>query len=100
MIEHQVTLPAGTIKRVHIDQSRIRSNINSGENLPPITVQAQGGPYKAHEVIIDGPSVLVYNGNQLSCGARLWIESRAEIRTILVDESSDLAASGDALTAI
>jgi hypothetical protein len=83
MIETATSLPEGTIKRIHVDQHRIRANNTDGTNLPVLTVQAAGGPYKAHEVEVLGPSTIVYNGEQLSCGARCWIETRAAVNTVV-----------------
>lgn len=80
MIEQNVTLSDSNIKRVHVDQARIRHNHKTGDNLPPVTVQTYKGPYKGHEVTIHGPSRVVYRGDDpLSCGARLWIETRAPV---------------------
>lgn len=80
MIEESVTIRAGLKKRLHVDQARIRRNTKTGSNDPPITVQARGGPYKAHRAVIDGPSELVYEPEDpLSCGARLWIFTEAEV---------------------
>lgn len=43
----------------------------------------QGNKTKyATEVIINGPSKLVYNGKQLSCGAMAWIETDSDIELI------------------
>lgn len=83
MIEESSTIREGLIKRIHVDQARIRANTKNGTDLPALTVQAAGGPYKAHEVDIFGPSRLVYDGSMLSCGARVWVESKAEVRTTL-----------------
>lgn len=83
MIEESRTLRKGLIKRLHVDQARIKANAKNGTDLPVLTVQAAGGPYKAHEVEIDGPSKLVYDGRTLSCGAKVWIETTAEVTTIL-----------------
>jgi len=91
MIEAPSTIPAGLIKRVHVDQHRIKSNSKSGEDAPVLTVQARGGPYKAHEVSIDGPARIVYDGSVLSCGAKCWIETTAEVTTHLRGESEAAA---------
>jgi len=40
----------------------------------------------AREVHIQGPSKLVYEGSQLNCGARAWIETDSPL--VLVDEMS------------
>lgn len=87
MIEEPSTLPAGTIKRLHVDQQRIKKNASGDSNLPPITVQTSKGPYKAHEVeILDGDGAVVARfvyqpHDPLSCGARLYIETSHEVRT-------------------
>lgn len=82
MIEHAVKLPAGTIKRIHVDQKRIRKNTKQGTDLAAITVQTSKGPIKCHEVAIDGPSKMVYRPHDpLSCGARLWIETKGAVET-------------------
>jgi hypothetical protein len=74
-------LRRGLIKRIHVDQHRIRINHKHGTSLPVLTVQARGGPYKAQEVEIMGPSRLVYSPKKpLSCGAKVWIFSTAEVR--------------------
>lgn len=84
MVEETTTLREGLVKRVHVDQKRIKANAKNGTTLPTMTVQARGGPYKGHRVKIDGPSVLE-GGDPLSCGARVWIYTTAEV-TIEVEE--------------
>ena len=86
MIEHSVTLPEGKVKRIHVDQHRIKANRKDGTNLPFLTVQANGTSHKAHKVIIDGPSTLTSPGNTLSCGATTWIETTAEVRTVVHED--------------
>lgn len=88
MDETPTTLREGLIKRLHVDQHRIKANAKNGTDLPVLTVQAAGGPYKAHEVEINGPSKLVYDGRTLSCGAKVWIETMAEVVTFVRGEES------------
>lgn len=83
MNEQPSIIPEGYIKRIHVDQARIKANAKHGTDLPALTVQANGGPYKAHEVIVNGPGKFVYAGEQLSCGARCWFETESEIETIV-----------------
>lgn len=83
MIETSSVLRAGIVKRIHVDQKRIKANLRDGTDLPPLTVQALGGPYKAHEVEIYGLSRMVYDGTVLSCGARVWLETMGEVKTIV-----------------
>ena len=59
-------------------------NAKDGGNRPVYTVKTKGKTLYAREVIINGPSRLVYNGDQLSCGARAWITTQADIT--LIDE--------------
>ena len=76
------------MKRIHIHQGKIRSNKKHGTNDPAITVKT----YKkntqtvvvsneyAHEVVILGASKIIYSpDNPLACGARVWIETDAEV---------------------
>lgn len=83
MNETPTTIRAGLLKRLHVDQNRIKANLKDGTDLPVVTVQAVGGPYKGHEAVIDGPSRLVYADHALSCGARVWVETTAEVTTII-----------------
>lgn len=79
----------GLLKRIHVDQHVIRDNTNNHEDAPPVTVQARGGPYKGHEVVIlDAAGVecarVIYRPHDpLSCGARLWIECTGEVHTVI-----------------
>lgn len=92
MIEETSTIREGLIKRIHIDQHRIKANAKNGTDLPVVTVQAKGGPYKGHEVTIDGPSQVIYRGEDpLSCGARVWIETKAAV-TVHVIEREERSA--------
>lgn len=75
MVEQDTTIRAGLIKRVHVDQRRVRAH-----HPNPITVQARGGPYKGASVRILGESETIYRPEKpLSCGARLWVETKAEV---------------------
>ena len=74
------TLPAGTIKRLHVDRRVMAQNARSGRTDPPITIQTSKGPLKCKGAFINGPSVFVYRPEKpLSCGAKLWIETHAEV---------------------
>lgn len=70
----------GLIKRIHVNKHVIASNLKLGKTEPAITVQTSDGPHRAHVVDIRGPSRMVYSPDKpLSCGARLWVETRAEV---------------------
>ena len=67
-------------KRIHINQHKIRSNKKHGLNEPVITVKTSKSNGYAHEVEINGPSKVIYSPDKpLSCGAKVWIETEAEV---------------------
>jgi len=81
-LAHRILLASeeGRIKRLHVDKHVITANRKYGTDYPPITVQTSAGPLKATRVYVDGPSEFIYdNENPLSCGARLWIETKAPL---------------------
>ena len=71
---------------LHVNRQHIAMNAKDGGNRPVYTIKSGGKTRYAREVLINGPSHLVYNGNQLSCGARAWIETQSDLT--LVDEMS------------
>lgn len=65
--------------RIHINQHVIRQNNKTGEREPVITVKTYKSNEYASEVVIQGPSKLVYSPDKpLSCGAKVWIEAEYE----------------------
>lgn len=92
----------GTIKRIHVSQVNIRANLRRrrmresaafmtvdeafGEDAPVFTVQTSRGPIHGTAVEVRGPSRLVYRPDRpLSCGARVWIETKAEVEVTDAD---------------
>lgn len=74
--------PSGKIKRIHINQQTIRSNKKNGTSDPPITIRESKKTRRVSGVEIQGPSVVIYSPDKpLSCGARVWIETRAEVKS-------------------
>jgi hypothetical protein len=71
---------------VHVNRAHIAKNAKDGGNRPVYTVKVGGKTRYAREVVINGPSRMVYNGRQLSCGARAWLECDCDIT--LIDEMS------------
>jgi hypothetical protein len=68
---------------LHVNQAVIQRNRKEGRNDPPLIVRDYTGSRPAHEVEILGPSKLVNRPHDpLSCGARVWIETRAPVRII------------------
>jgi len=75
----------GILKRIHINQHIIKSNSKNGEDEPVITVKSSRGNDYAHEVdILDSSgevvATVVYSPcKPLSCGARVWIETKSDV---------------------
>ncbi len=68
------------LKRIHVNQHIIRSNKKHNLNEPVITVKSSKSNNYAHEVEIKGPSKVIYSPNKpLSCGAKVWVETTAEV---------------------
>ena len=68
------------IKRIHVNQHRIKSNKKHNKNDPVITVKTSKSNTYGHEVIIYGMSKVIYSPHKpLSCGARVWIETEADV---------------------
>ena len=74
-----VTIRRGLIKRIHINKHVIAANLKHGRDDPAVTVQLSTGPLRARNVEIKGPSNVVTGDKPLSCGARIWIETQAEV---------------------
>lgn len=67
-------------KRIHINQHKIRSNKKHNTNEPVITVKTYKSNDYGHEVRILGDSVVRYSPSKpLSCGAKVWIETSAQV---------------------
>ena len=74
------TFPAGSVKRIHINQHIIKANKKGGPVRPVITVQTSEGPFRGSKVVVNGRSELVYRPeNPLSCGAHVWMETTDEV---------------------
>lgn len=71
---------------IHVNRHHIAANAKDSGNRPVYTVKHLRETRYAREVEIPGPCRLVYNGSQLNCGAKAWIET--ESKPILIDEMS------------
>ena len=68
---------------VHVNQHIIRSNSQTGEREPVLTVKTYKDNRYAHRVQIDGPCTVVYQPDcPLDCGARVWIETDSSVEVI------------------
>ena len=74
------------IKRIHVNQHKIKSNKKYNRKDPVLTVKTSKTNTYGHEVVIHGPSKVVYRPDKpLSCGARVWIETESEVNVINED---------------
>ena len=65
---------------VHINQHVIKRNAKTGDRDPVITAKTYKDNRYGHEVKIAGPCVIKYQPDKpLSCGAKVWIETQAEV---------------------
>jgi hypothetical protein len=68
---------------IHVNQHNIKRNAKEGTSDPVLTIKTYKSNTYAHEVEITGPSKVVYSPDKpLSCGARVWIETQAEVRVL------------------
>jgi hypothetical protein len=75
-------LKKGTIKRIHVNRQNL-SKMARGTApcpIPVLSVQTSKGVIQGFtSVQILGTSTLMFPGKQLHCGARVWIETKAEV---------------------
>jgi hypothetical protein len=71
-------LAAGTVKRIHVRRDRV-AKLAKGCDLPVLVVQTSKGPYYGREVSFGQGAVLTQKRKQLSCGARVYVETRGEV---------------------
>ena len=68
------------IARIHVNQHVIKANAKYGENNPVFTIKQGGKNTYAYNVKVVGEMELVYSPHKpLSCGAKVWIETRGDI---------------------
>jgi len=83
-----MTIPGGTIKRIHVNQHIIRANARNGTTNPALTVKHGRDNLVCDEVRIAGPSMIVYRpSHPLSCGARVWLETTSEVEALTAASS-------------
>jgi hypothetical protein len=71
------------LKRIHVNQMVIRSNKKKGTNEPVISIKTHNSNQYAHEVLIHGPSKVIYSPcKPLNCGATVWVETDCEVEII------------------
>ena len=76
------------LKRIHVNQHNIRHNTKNPDDQKPVfTVKTYKENTIGQRVVIKGDSELVYSPDKpLSCGAKVWIETEAEVDVYLLDQ--------------
>lgn len=65
---------------IHVNQHLIKANAKHGTNEPVLTIKTYKSNRYAHQATINGPSRVVYRPQKpLSCGAKVWVETEAEV---------------------
>jgi hypothetical protein len=71
------------MKIIHINRNIIQSNAKHGKQDPVCRIEENGVVQYCMGVDILGPSRMIYRPDKpRSCGAKLWIETEAEVRMI------------------
>ena len=68
---------------IHVNQHKIRANNKKdiAEVDPVLTVKTYKSNDYAFEAEIEGPCKVIYRPHKpLSCGARVWIETKSEVK--------------------
>ena len=68
---------------IHVNQHVIKKNRKDGTVEPVLTVKTYKSNTYASDVVIHGPSKVVYSPDKpLSCGAHVWIETEGEVEIL------------------
>lgn len=71
------------MKIIHINRNIIQQNAKHGKQEPVCRFEENGKVTYCMEVIIKGPSRMVYRPEKpRPCGAKLWIETDAECELV------------------
>lgn len=77
------SLEAGKKKQIHINQHNIKSNKHTIEKKAVITIKSGDTNTYCNEVLINGPSRVRYMPDKpLSCGAKVWVETRSAVELV------------------
>lgn len=68
------------MKIIHVNRQNIAMNAKDGKDRPVYTIKdGSKTTYCRGFTVVDGAVKGVYNGTQLRCGARAWLEVEGEI---------------------
>jgi len=83
------------LKRIHVNQHKIRHNKKTGENVPVLTCKTTKSNDYGHTVIIydkdgnEAARVIYSYCKPLSCGAHCWVETSNEVDVIETNKNGD-----------
>ena len=67
---------------VHVNQHVIKANSKNDKTNPPLTVKTyKTNTYASRVELLDGCVVLYSPDKPLSCGAKVWIETKGRVIT-------------------
>ena len=79
---------------IHVNAQLIRQNAKNGTTFPVCRVEEGTKARYCSEVIINGPSKMVYSPDKPRvCGARLWIETEADVELVNETTFSEIRAA-------
>ena len=73
------------ITRIHVNQHHVKANAKGAYQpiLPVLTVKTYKRNRTCNEVVVHGPSRVVYSPDKpLSCGAKVWIETESLVEVV------------------
>ena len=71
------------MKIIHINRNVLQRNEKNGRSEPIVRVEEKGVVTYCMEAVIKGPSRMIYRPDKpRPCGAKLWIETDAEVEMI------------------
>jgi hypothetical protein len=71
------------LKIIHINRNIIQQNAKHSNSEPVVRVEENGRVRYCMEVEIKGPSRMIYRPDKpRPCGAKLWIETDADVEMI------------------
>lgn len=85
----EITLPEGTVKRIHVNRYNIAKNAKDGGRRPQWIVQTSRGPISCHSLRASRLTGSGPDDNQLACGARVYLTTRAKI-VVCIDPQETL----------
>jgi hypothetical protein len=78
---------------IHVNRNVIAANAKHGRNDPAIIIRQGKKTQNAFHVRVTGAVEFLQNGEQLSCGARVWMETTGKVEILDVVDNPDIATT-------